>query len=577
MSSSECVLCVDDEPEVLRGLTLHLAKCYRVLTATSGATALVLLQHDPDIAVIISDMLMPGQSGATFLEQSRALAPDAQRIMLTGQTDLASAIAAVNLGQVFRFLTKPCPPPELMATVRAAMELYELHALERTVLRRKVEHGQLRVDALTGLASRLQVTEILEAAAAAATEAASAVAAYFIDVGRWDEPGGHDDAEADSVPQTLATRLRQYCTGAAVVAHWGIGQFVVILPSHGVADLDLYVWGEQLLRALAEPIVLNKDRIALSVSVGIARLVDRLQWQRLIQSAGMAARQARREREPRVCLYRSEIPLQAERERNLLRALRETLDLEGLHLHYQPIVDVNAGRVRTVECLARWHHERLGDILPATFIGLAEQHGEIVRLGQWVLLRALGEAAQFMTDGRPSLSVNVSAHQLMDRDFVSHLAKRVALSAMPPGALELELTESALAADMENLSDVLKQIRRLKVRIAVDDFGTGYSSLSYLSRLPIDVIKVDRVFVRDFNRGGKTIIKAALTIACDFGQEVVIEGVETAEMLAQVRELGATLIQGYWFAKPMAAAEVSEWKREFEHRTVTVQDVPTYP
>jgi predicted signal transduction protein with EAL and GGDEF domain len=149
-----------------------------------------------------------------------------------------------------------------------------------------------------------------------------------------------------------------------------------------VADLDLYVWGEQLLRALAEPIVLNKDRIALSVSVGIARLVDRLQWQRLIQSAGMAARQARREREPRVCLYRSEIPLQAERERNLLRALRETLDLEGLHLHYQPIVDVNAGRVRTVECLARWHHERLGDILPATFIGLAEQHGEIVRLGQ---------------------------------------------------------------------------------------------------------------------------------------------------------------------------------------------------
>jgi len=576
MSPTGCVLCVDDEPEVLRGLTLHLSKCYRVLTATSGATALVLLQHDPDIAVIISDMLMPGQSGASFLEQSRALAPDAQRIMLTGQTDLASAIAAVNLGQVFRFLTKPCPPPELMATVQAAMEIYDLHALERTVLRRKVEHGQLRVDALTGLASRLQVTEMLETAAGATAESARAVAAYFIDVGRWDEPGGENAAEADSVPQTLATRLRQYCTGASVVAHWGIGQFVVILPSHGVADLDLYVWGEQLLRALAEPIVLNQDRVALSVSVGIARLVDRLQWQALIQSAGMAARQARREREPRVFLYRSEIPLQAERERDLLRALRETLDLEALHLHYQPIVDIIAGRVRSVECLARWRHERLGDILPATFIPLAEQNGEIVRLGQWVLLHALGDAARFMTDGRPTLAINVSAHQLMDRDFVPNLAKHLALCAMPPGTLELELTESALASDMESLRDALKQIRRLKVRVAVDDFGTGYSSLSYLSRLPIDVIKVDRVFVRDFNQGGKTIIKAALTIARDFGQEVIVEGVETVEMLQQVRELGASLIQGNWFAKPMPVAEVFDWIREFEQRAVLAQHVSTH-
>jgi diguanylate cyclase len=130
--------------------------------------------------------------------------------------------------------------------------------------------------------------------------------------------------------------------------------------------------------------------------------------------------------------------------------------------------------------------------------------------------------------------------------------------------LELELTESALAVDMEHLREILEQTRRLKVRIAVDDFGTGYSSLSYLSRLPIDLIKVDQTFVRDFNQGGKTIIKAALNIARDFGLEVIIEGVETAEMLQQVRDLGASLVQGYWFAKPMPAAQVPGWLHAFE-------------
>jgi len=134
--------------------------------------------------------------------------------------------------------------------------------------------------------------------------------------------------------------------------------------------------------------------------------------------------------------------------------------------------------------------------------------------------------------------------------------------------LELELTESALASNMEHLREALEHIRERDVRISVDDFGTGYSSLSYLSRLPIDLIKVDRTFVRDFNRGGQTIIKAALAIAGDFGQEVVIEGVETAEMLEQVRGLGASLIQGYWFAKPMAAAQVPDWLTAFEGRPV---------
>jgi EAL domain-containing protein (putative c-di-GMP-specific phosphodiesterase class I) len=461
-----------------------------------------------------------------------------------------------------------------MATVQAAVELYASFSQEHTVLRRKVEDGQLHIDPLTGLASRLAVMEALETAAGALTDSSAALVAYFIDVGRWDDAAiSRDDAQGDVLPKILAARLRQYCAGASVIARWSIGQFVVLLASHGVSDLDLYVWGEQLLQVLAEPIVLDQDRVVLAVTVGIARLVERLQWRALIQCAAMAAREGRRDGAPRVCLYRPEVPLQAERERDLLRALRQTLDLGGLHLHYQPIVDVSVGRVRAVECLARWEHKDLGPIAPATFIALAERNGEIERLGEWVLVRALNETNPFISRGAPTLAINVSATQIMAPGFLPHLERCLAQNELPPNTLELELTESALAGNVETLRDLLVAIRRLKVRIAVDDFGTGYSSLSYLSRLPIDLIKVDRVFVRDFAKGGKTIIKAALTIARDFGQEVIIEGVETEEMLEQVRELGVSLIQGFWFAKPMAPEEIAIWIRNFEQRAAEVRNV----
>jgi len=393
------ILCVDDEAEVLAGLVRHLGRRYEILTATSGAAALEQLKQGLEVVVIISDMRMPGLTGAEFLSQSRAFVPDAQRILLTGQTDLASAIAAINEGEIFRFLSKPCPPATLVSAIEAAVERHRSHALENTALRRKLEERQLQTDP---------------------------------------------------------------------------------------------------------------------------------------------------------------------RRRELLQALREALVHDGLHLHYQPIVDVSAGRVRGVECLARWQHSSFGAIGPATFIPLAEQSGDIVRLGQCVLLRACHEGGQLMRSGNREVAVNVSAKQLMDASFLPHLKECLAHSGLPAAALKLELTESALATDLEQLRDVLQQTRQLNVRIAVDDFGTGYSSLAYLSRLPIDVIKVDQTFVRDFHHGGKTIITAALAIARDFALEVIIEGVETAAMLRQVQDLGASLIQGYWFAAPMPAGRVLDWLRAFE-------------
>jgi diguanylate cyclase (GGDEF)-like protein len=563
MNERARILCVDDEVEVLRGLALHLGRRYEVLTATSGAAALELLEQDPRVDVIISDMRMPGLSGSEFLSRSRAFAPEAQRILLTGQTDLASAISAINEGQIFRFLTKPCPSKELISTIEAALERYRARALEHSMVRRKLEHRQLQIDPLTGLASRQQLMAVLEAAAFEVTEAVSAVVAYYIAVDGSDEPVAiRDQPWGDELAKIIAGRLKQHCPDATVVACWGIEQFVVVVSSAGASDLDLCKRGEELLAVLTAPI--PDKHVAVGASVGIARLIDRQQWQRLIQQAATAADEAKHEQRSGVCLYQPDAPPRAERQRELVHALRRALAQDALHLHYQPIVDIRQGHVRGLECLARWEGGTLGNIVPAKFIPLAENSGDIVRLGQWVLWRACHEGRQIVGDGRLEVAVNVSAKQLMDKSFLPHLEECLSHSGLAPELLELELTESALAIDMEHLREVLEQTRLLGVRIAVDDFGTGYSSLSYLSRLPIDLIKVDQSFVRDFNQGGKTIIQAALNIARDFGLEVIIEGVETAEMLQQVRDLGASLIQGFWFSKPLPAAQVSDWLRTFE-------------
>ena len=289
------ILCVDDEAEVLRGLSLHLGRRYEVLTALSGAAGLEQLERDPRVAVIISDMRMPGLSGAEFLSRSRSLAPDAQRILLTGQTDLASAVAAINDGQIFRFLSKPCPPAELISAIEAALEQQRSRALEHAALRRKVEDGQLQVDPLTGLASRLQLMGVLETAAHEATESVGALIAYFIAIDGSDEPVAvQEQPWGDALSKIVAQRLKQDFPQATVIACWGIEQFVVIVPGAGASDAELHARGEELLGVLTAPITVGIEHIAVSAGIGIARLVDRLEWQRLIQQAATAARETSR-------------------------------------------------------------------------------------------------------------------------------------------------------------------------------------------------------------------------------------------------------------------------------------------
>jgi EAL domain-containing protein (putative c-di-GMP-specific phosphodiesterase class I) len=262
-------------------------------------------------------------------------------------------------------------------------------------------------------------------------------------------------------------------------------------------------------------------------------------------------------------LFTVELGESAAYKRALVRSLRQAILEDQLELNYQPIIDIKAGRLHSVEALARWRHPQYGDVAPGTFIPLAESAGLIVPFGEWAMRRVCREAASIVEKGFPRVALNVSVIQLLDPEFLYGLYLALDDARLEPCALEIEVTESVFAQDMDQLLSILLDVQKLGIHIAIDDFGAGYSSLTYLSRLPVSIVKTDGAFMRDFDAGGEAIIVATLGMAAKFGLETIIEGVETAAMLENAKSVGATLVQGYHFARPMPLAALDAWRDAF--------------
>jgi len=560
------ILCVDDEAQVLEGLSLQLGRRYEVHTALSGAEALEILQREDRFAVLISDMRMPRMDGATFLARARTVAPNAARILLTGQTDLRSAIAAVNEAQVLKFLSKPCPPPELHAAVETAIEHHRQASGATTGLRRTLTAQIISQDGVTGLASRTHFDVALCAACAEATEPAGAepvrpCAVLFViieNLGDINAVLGH--TVGDQVLQVLARRLREHCQTALCIGRWGDEEFAVLLPSDFADESAVLAAADALIAQLAAPIALQSITQRMRACIGIAAIpAHTTDAKSAIKFAALAARQAKLQGGGMSCLFRSDWADRVEYRYQLLVALREAMDSDALHLNYQPVIDIKRGCVRKLEALARWQHPSMGPVSPQQFINLAEESGDMPRLGQWILRRACCEARQLVGRYCARIAVNVSMQQLLHDNFLAQLDEILQVSQLHPQELELELTESVFSHDADRVLALVTELHKLGITVSIDDFGSGYSSLAYLQRFPADAIKVDRSFVATLGKGGETIIAAALSIGRSFGMEVVIEGVETELQRRQLTALGATLFQGYLYGRPMALAEIDRW------------------
>jgi diguanylate cyclase (GGDEF)-like protein len=557
------VLCVDDEPQVLAGLSLQLGRRYEVLTASSGAQALEVLGQHHCIAAIISDMRMPRMDGATFLSRARALAPRAARILLTGQSDLQSAIAAVNEAQVLKFLSKPCLPPVLHAAVECGIEHYRKASAEDTGLRRQLRAQMANEDPVTGLASRQRFTAVLEAVCAEADGKGrpGSYAVLFINLENLRDINavqGH--MSGDQVLQIIGRRLREYCPTALCIGRWGDEEFAVLQPTDFVDETAVLAGTDALLAQLGVPVTLDRVSQRIRASIGIAGVpIHTGDAMTAIKFAGIAAHQAKLQGGGLSCLFRSDWAHRIEYRYQLLIALREAIDNDSLHLNYHPVIDSKQREVRKLEALVRWKHPTLGPVSPAQFVNLAEESGDMPRLGQWILRRACREARQIVGRYCARVAVNVSMHQLLHDGFLSQLEDALQGSKLHPQELELELTESVFSRDADRALAIVTELRNRGITVAIDDFGTGYSSLSYLQRFPADSLKVDRSFVATLGTGGETIIAAALSIGRSFGMDVVIEGVETELQRRQLTALGATLFQGFLYGKPMPPPDIDKW------------------
>ncbi|MFL5582268.1 MAG: putative bifunctional diguanylate cyclase/phosphodiesterase [Gemmatimonadaceae bacterium] len=442
-------------------------------------------------------------------------------------------------------------------------------------------------DPLTRLANRALFRRRVEHAISRAERPHERVAAIFIDLDKFktvNDSLGHD--QGDALLALAAERLLNATRGIDTVARLGGDEFAVLLENV-LHDEDAARVAQRVVAALREPFTLEGREVVVGASVGVARARADDTAEALLRNADVAMYVAKAQGGNGYQVFRPEMHAAVLERLELEAQLRQDVNADRLDLAYQPIVDLETGDVVGVEALARWTPEGRGPVTPATFIPIAEETGLIVPLGRWVLrtaCRALAawraELAAAGDDRALSLSVNLSARQLVDAGIVSVVAESLAESGLPAECLTLEITESVLMSDTELMLERLQALKQLGVQLALDDFGTGYSSLSYLQRFPIDLLKIDRAFTQGTTGTPEemALADAVLQIGSALGMHTVAEGIELPAQIEHLRGHGCELGQGFLFSPPVprAAVEALLAKRGHQPRP-TPRDVAAIP
>ena len=437
---------------------------------------------------------------------------------------------------------------------------------EEVTERKRIEERMLQHalhDPLTGLPNRLLFMERLgQALIRFHRREGGEFAVLFLDLDRFkvvnDSLGHH---VGDELLRLVADRLRASVRQGDTVARFGGDEFAVLLEELESLD-DATRVAERLGAEVAAPINLGGYEVFTSASIGIALCatgLDRPEY--LLRNADMAMYRAKGAGNSRYEVFDRGMHAQALARLQTETDLRRALLREEFRLFYQPIVDLRRGTVTGVEALLRWDHPERGLVLPGDFIGLAEETGVILPLGEWVLresCRQLGAWRREFPHAHVAVSVNLSARQFGQRDLVEQVRGAIAAAQLEPRHLKLEITESALVDNAGSAGVMLRQLRDLGVQVQMDDFGTGYSSLSSLHALPLDALKVDRSFVSRIPAHPATtqLVRTIATLARGLDLAVIAEGVETEAQLSVVEEMGCDYAQGFLFSPPLPPDEM---------------------
>jgi diguanylate cyclase (GGDEF)-like protein/PAS domain S-box-containing protein len=435
---------------------------------------------------------------------------------------------------------------------------------DRKELEQQLRHQALH-DRLTGLPNRALFEDRVTHALAIARRANDAVAVLFVDIDDFkliNDSLGH--AAGDDLLRTITQRLHGRLRASDTVACLGGDEFAILVEGVSSAD-DVEQLAKEILEALEEPYTASDSQMmAPRASIGIA-ISDGPKSDKdgLLQDADVAMHAAKRQGKGSFAFFEESMHLAAVRRFGLTDELEKALVAEQFELYYQPIVVLETEEISGVEALIRWNHPRNGTLAPGEFIPLAEETGLIGPIGHWVLNEACRQAGSWQTQrrGEPSLyvCVNVSTKQLQDPQLVSDVRAALGAGGLRPDQLVLEITESLLVRNIEQMRERLEELKRLGVRLAVDDFGTGYSTLSYLQCFPFDILKVDKSFVQGLGRGSQqsSIVRTIVELGTSRGLDIVAEGIEQPEQVAELRAMHARLGQGHYFSRPVNASAIT--------------------
>ncbi len=451
----------------------------------------------------------------------------------------------------------------LLAALVAQTEVAAQRSLLGDQLAKAAHH-----DSLTGLANRRGFEVALGEAAP------KRGALLLIDLNRFKDLNdtlGHPTGDKALI--IIADRLSQVMRGSAILGRLGGDEFALFDPDAHDASAAAGL-ARRVIDAIEAPIELMQLSLHVGASIGIALMpADGADLMGLMSHADVAM-YAAKDRQSGWEFYRSEDDTNSPRRLELLAGLRPAIDGEELDVWYQPKVRASDGVVVGLEALARWQHPRFGFVPPDEFIALAEGAGLMRDLTDFVLSRAMKDAAQRRDAGWVlPVAVNLSTRNLLDDTLARRIAELLKTNGIGPELISFEVTETAVMVDRQRVIAVLNAIKSLGFRIAIDDYGTGYSSLAYLRDLPVDELKIDRVFITDvdIDQSNHKIVKSTIELAHGLGLEVVAEGVERPGEWQTLRALGCDLIQGYLFARPLASELLDCWLTEYEPGQVTAK------
>jgi diguanylate cyclase (GGDEF)-like protein/PAS domain S-box-containing protein len=446
-------------------------------------------------------------------------------------------------------------------------------AVDRKAFESRLAH-QAHHDPLTGLPNRVLFLEFLTHALARSRRRQSAVAVLFLDLDRFkyvNDSFGHDTG--DELLTALALRLQGVVRPGDTIARFGGDEFVVLCEdlSPGAAREQAIEVAERLVDVVESPFSCQGQAHFLSTSVGIAcstGVEDRPEA--LLRDADAAMYRAKERGKGRWEVFDEAMRLSVVQRVETENALHRAIERDEFEVYYQPVVSLRDGSCVGAEALVRWNHPERGVVSPTEFITLAEETGLVVPLGRWVLEEACRQAdvwRRARDDVSFTISVNLSARQLVRTELITEVEDALRASGVPPAMICLEITESVLMDDVEVSLGAIRALKNLGVRLSIDDFGTGYSSLGYLKRLPVDTVKVDRSFVDGLGTDPEdsAIVAAVVNLGHTLGLTVVAEGVETDEQLAELVALGCDQAQGFLFSPARPAAELGDLVGPFTH------------